>query len=685
MGAFLATPVTEKISENAENEDLICGGSSMQGWRSTQEDAHNCVLNFDKETSLFAVYDGHGGADVAIYSSLHLPDAIKQTESYAKGDYSQALKDAFLEFDATLITDKVVKELEKIAQKHNGEAEDNENEDEDDEESVNDLYKEASMPLADVMARYRNPSLQGKLPASPFLRAKKDDPGASSSSADAGCSSSSNVSNSESEVSSSSGGASSSKSESKNNVEAASSSGSGSGAGPSSSSSAPSSSSHAKEVSNSAPDSSSCNNIASEASSSSKKETAEKVMVNGIAHGASGDSVSSSQNSKGSKMEAESECQGSGDAGKSAKSSNDDTISSSDSPSGKSPHKKRVVPTRVGSTKLYEKLLTQGNGVDSSESDEEDDPAFPGAAADSDDDDDDDEGALDEDEEDDLEDDSDELEDEDEEDSDDDEDLEDDDDDGFCGKEKVGEDSGCTAVVALIHKDTLYVANAGDSRCVVSRNREAVEMSFDHKPEDPPEKTRIVNAGGKVTPDGRVNGGLNLSRALGDHSYKQNKSLGPTEQMISALPDIKTLDIDRSRDEFMVLACDGIWNSMSSQEVVDFINERLDKGVKKLTDISEELFDRCLAPNTIGDGTGCDNMTCIIVRWKKPGETNGINSGSANETKVAQEAEQKKPTESTEASTVSPATKTEAEKRCASPDTDDTSRKRSKIDEEPSD
>lgn len=87
------------------------------------QDAHNCVLNFDKETSLFAVYDGHGGADVAIYSSLHLPDAIKQTESYAKGDYSQALKDAFLEFDATLITDKVVKELEKIAQKHNGEAE----------------------------------------------------------------------------------------------------------------------------------------------------------------------------------------------------------------------------------------------------------------------------------------------------------------------------------------------------------------------------------------------------------------------------------------------------------------------------------------------------------------------------------------------------------------------------------
>lgn len=40
-------------------------------------------------------------------------------------------------------------------------------------------------------------------------------------------------------------------------------------------------------------------------------------------------------------------------------------------------------------------------------------------------------------------------------------------------------------------------------------------MSYDHKPEDEVELTRIKNAGGKVTMDGRVNGGLNLSRAIG--------------------------------------------------------------------------------------------------------------------------------------------------------------------------
>ena len=86
---------------------------------------------------------------------------------------------------------------------------------------------------------------------------------------------------------------------------------------------------------------------------------------------------------------------------------------------------------------------------------------------------------------------------------------------------------------------------------------------------------RIEKAGGHVTPDGRVNGGLNLSRALGDHAYKTNKSLPLTEQMISPVPDIKTLELDPKLDSYVFLACDGIWNSLSSQETVDFINERL--------------------------------------------------------------------------------------------------------------
>ena len=45
---------------------------------------------------------------------------------------------------------------------------------------------------------------------------------------------------------------------------------------------------------------------------------------------------------------------------------------------------------------------------------------------------------------------------------------------------------------------------------------------------------------GKITKDGRINGGLNLARALGDHQYKQNEELKPEEQLISPLPDLQT-------------------------------------------------------------------------------------------------------------------------------------------------
>lgn len=82
-----------------------------------------------------------------------------------------------------------------------------------------------------------------------------------------------------------------------------------------------------------------------------------------------------------------------------------------------------------------------------------------------------------------------------------------------------GSDSGTTAVVALIRGKQLIVANAGDSRCVVSEGGKAVDMSYDHKPEDEVELARIKNAGGKVTMDGRVNGGLNLSRAIGEQNW----------------------------------------------------------------------------------------------------------------------------------------------------------------------
>ena len=64
--------------------------------------------------------------------------------------------------------------------------------------------------------------------------------------------------------------------------------------------------------------------------------------------------------------------------------------------------------------------------------------------------------------------------------------------------DKIANSVGCTAVVALLTPTEIYVANAGDSRCVISQKHNAIEMSEDHKPDNPGEKARIEKAGGFV-------------------------------------------------------------------------------------------------------------------------------------------------------------------------------------------
>ncbi|KAF9221630.1 PP2C-domain-containing protein [Gyrodon lividus] len=172
--------------------------------------------------------------------------------------------------------------------------------------------------------------------------------------------------------------------------------------------------------------------------------------------------------------------------------------------------------------------------------------------------------------------------------------------------------SGCTAVAALVtHDKKIYVANAGDSRSVISVKGEVKPLSFDHKPSSDTERARIVGAGGYIE-YGRVNGNLALSRALGDFEFKKNYSLTPQKQVITADPDITTHEMTED-DEFLVLACDGIWDCLSSQQVVDFIRLKVSEG-KELHEICEEMCDHCLAPDTSsGAGIGCDNMTVLIV------------------------------------------------------------------------
>ena len=125
-----------------------------------------------------------------------------------------------------------------------------------------------------------------------------------------------------------------------------------------------------------------------------------------------------------------------------------------------------------------------------------------------------------------------------------------------------------------------------------------------------------------------------MSRAFGHFYMKTNEDLSVEEQVVTANPEITSHDIS-SEDEFLVLAsdgayilnpsihsiftekinwnCTGIWDSLKSQDVVDFIRRQVCQGTE-LSNIPGLIFDHCLYPDTAyGDEPGQDNMTMIIV------------------------------------------------------------------------
>ncbi|KAG0001350.1 Protein phosphatase 2C 2 [Entomortierella chlamydospora] len=187
--------------------------------------------------------------------------------------------------------------------------------------------------------------------------------------------------------------------------------------------------------------------------------------------------------------------------------------------------------------------------------------------------------------------------------------------------EHEGDSSGCTAITATItHENILYVVgihllplkdgNVGDSRAVLCRDGVATALSFDHKPADIEESTRILFAGGSVE-SGRVNGLLAVSRALGDFKLKMGDTSQPGDQIVIAIPDIMEHKLTDD-DEFLVLACDGIWEGMSSKQVVSFIRQKIAEKIP-LNIVCEMIMDHCLAADGKLTSIGCDNMTMVIV------------------------------------------------------------------------
>ena len=158
---------------------------------------------------------------------------------------------------------------------------------------------------------------------------------------------------------------------------------------------------------------------------------------------------------------------------------------------------------------------------------------------------------------------------------------------------------GCTANVVMLDYELkkIFVANAGDSRCVMGKAGKAVPLSFDHKPDDDIEIKRIEAAGSAII-DGRVDGNLNLTRALGDLKHKEKENLKPEEQPITANPDVYEYPLEDDID-FILMGCDGIWEQFDNDQMVEWVYKRLgDKPLDAdLAEVTKDLLHSQISPD----------------------------------------------------------------------------------------
>ncbi|XP_055334043.1 protein phosphatase 1B-like, partial [Paramacrobiotus metropolitanus] len=137
---------------------------------------------------------------------------------------------------------------------------------------------------------------------------------------------------------------------------------------------------------------------------------------------------------------------------------------------------------------------------------------------------------------------------------------------------------GSTATCALVTPEWIYLANCGDSRgMIVSQQGTVVLATRDHKPNTKTERQRIERAGlsverGRVV--GVVNSRIAMSRSLGDFRYKAASTLDALQQAVSPEPDIFRWS-RTAQDEFIVLASDGVWDTLSNDGVCGVIRRGL--------------------------------------------------------------------------------------------------------------
>jgi len=177
---------------------------------------------------------------------------------------------------------------------------------------------------------------------------------------------------------------------------------------------------------------------------------------------------------------------------------------------------------------------------------------------------------------------------------------------------------GSTAVAVVLHvaeggQRTMLSANIGDSRAVLSRGGKAIDLTRDHKPNDERERARIRAMGEEVQWDPygqlyRVRD-LSLSRAIGDRFAKP---------AVSSEAEIQLFPVTEKEDEFVLLASDGLWDVMTSQEAVDFVHDSLTNRStmnESASDIksTRKRIARIIANEALERGSA-DNV-CVLVVW----------------------------------------------------------------------
>ena len=194
--------------------------------------------------------------------------------------------------------------------------------------------------------------------------------------------------------------------------------------------------------------------------------------------------------------------------------------------------------------------------------------------------------------------------------------------------------SGSCAIMALINKNKLIIANIGDSRLVLFKKKSLFFVTEDHKPNSPKEKIRIEKAGGniyqtqspipifqngkKIDIPWRVNPGrLSVSSTFGDIEAK-NENFGGKKNIVVALPDITEIELD---DDFnlLVIGCDGIFDVLNNEQILECVKIVIkEKNIKDLNDINMSEFCGDIADMIIKSSLALDsfdNISCIVVAF----------------------------------------------------------------------